>query len=59
MKKILILGAGVTGLSAAWKLSEHGYDVKVLDKENVVGGLAKTIKFNENYIDIGPHSFFL
>ena len=58
MKKILILGAGVTGLSAAWKLSEHGYDVKIIDKDIAVGGLAKTIKFNENYIDIGPHSFF-
>ncbi len=58
MKKIIILGAGITGLSAAWKLSEKKHDVLVIDKDHQVGGLAKTIKFNNNYVDIGPHSFF-
>ena len=58
MKKIIILGAGITGLSAGWKLTEKGYDVKIIEKENQIGGLAKTIKFENNYVDIGPHSFF-
>ena len=58
MKKILIIGAGITGLSAGLKLSEKGYDVTVIESENQVGGLAKTIKFNSSYVDIGPHSFF-
>ncbi len=58
MKKILILGAGITGLSAAWKLSEKGYDVKIIEMEPQVGGLAKTIKFKNSLVDIGPHSFF-
>ena len=58
MKKILILGAGITGLSTAWKLSNKGYDVTLIEKDTKVGGLAKTINFKENYFDIGPHSFF-
>ena len=58
MKKILILGAGITGLSAAWKLSEKGYDVEILEMDPLVGGLAKTIKFKNSLVDIGPHSFF-
>ena len=58
MKKIVILGAGITGLSAGWKLSEKGFDVTIIEKENQIGGLAKTIKFKNNFVDIGPHSFF-
>ena len=58
MKKILILGAGITGLSATWKLSEKGYDVEILEMDSLVGGLAKTIKFKNSLVDIGPHSFF-
>ena len=31
MKKIIIIGGGITGLSAAWKLSEKGFKVEVID----------------------------
>jgi protoporphyrinogen oxidase len=58
MKKIIILGAGVTGLSSGWKLSEKGFDVTIIEKDSEVGGLAKTINFNNNLVDLGPHSFF-
>ena len=47
--KIAIIGAGITGLSAAWKLSEKGYDVEILEMDPLVGGLAKTIKF-KNFV---------
>lgn len=57
-KKVLILGAGITGLSAAWKLSQDEYDVTIIEKDIAVGGLAKTIKFKDSFVDIGPHSFF-
>ena len=30
----------------------------IIEKENQIGGLAKTIKFKNNFVDIGPHSFF-
>ena len=58
MKKIIIIGAGITGLSAAWKLSGKGYKVDVIESDNSIGGLAKSIKVENYYFDIGPHSFF-
>ena len=33
MKKIIVIGGGVTGLSVAWKLSEKDYEVKVLEMD--------------------------
>ncbi|MDD5097390.1 MAG: FAD-dependent oxidoreductase [Candidatus Omnitrophica bacterium] len=41
-KRILILGAGLTGLSAAWHLQERGIDCKVFEKESEVGGLCRS-----------------
>ena len=34
MKNVIIIGGGVAGLGAAWRLSEQGYNVKVLVIEN-------------------------
>ena len=40
MTKVVILGAGISGLSAAYKLSKKNFDVTILEKENFFGGLA-------------------
>ena len=58
MKKVIIIGGGISGLSAAWKLSENGYKTHIIESDNQIGGLAKSIKFNNYIMDIGPHSFF-
>ena len=58
MKKIIIIGGGVTGLSAAWRLSEQGCKTIVIESEDEIGGLAKSIKIDDYILDIGPHSFF-
>ena len=58
MKNITIIGAGITGLSTAWKLTENGHKVKIIEKSDTVGGLARSIKIDNYYLDIGPHSFF-
>jgi len=58
MKKTVIIGGGITGLSVAWKLSENGYDVTVIESDKSIGGLAKTIEIEKYFFDIGPHSFF-
>ena len=57
MKKIIVIGGGVTGLSVAWKLSEKDYEVKVLEMDEFIGGLAKSIKMGNYFFDIGPHAF--
>ena len=38
-KKIAILGAGVTGLTAAYYLSKKGYNVTIFEKSEEVGGI--------------------
>ena len=58
MKKAIIIGGGITGLSTAWKLSENGCKVNVIERDNSIGGLAKSIKIENYLFDIGPHSFF-
>ena len=58
MKKVIIIGAGISGLSAAWKLSENGYKTTIIESEEQIGGLAKSIIIDDYILDIGPHSFF-
>jgi protoporphyrinogen oxidase len=56
-KKIVILGAGLSGLAAAEKLAKD-FDVLVIESEKQTGGLAKTIKFNGHLLDFGPHPIY-
>lgn len=55
--KVLVLGGGPCGLSAAWELSKHGYNVTVLEKESKVGGLCITNEYNGYRFDLGGHRF--
>ncbi len=55
MPKALVLGAGLAGLAAAWKLSEAGWQVSVLERQDRPGGLAATLKRGDFYFDYGPH----
>lgn len=57
-KKILIIGAGPAGLSAARVLSESGYSVEIFELESKVGGMSKSIELFSQIVDIGPHRFF-
>ena len=57
MKKIVVIGGGVAGLSVAWKLSEKGYEVKVIEMDKFIGGLARSVKVGNYFFDIGPHAF--
>jgi len=52
---IIIVGAGVTGLTVAHCLQEKGQDVVVLEKEPVVGGLCRSYRYGDFTFDIGPH----
>jgi len=54
----IIAGAGISGLSLAWKLQESGFRVEVLESDSLVGGLAGTVRENGYCLDFGPHSFF-
>jgi len=56
-KRVIILGAGLTGLTTAWKLASAGVPVIIIEKENDVGGLAGTIDWDGWKFDYGPHNF--
>jgi protoporphyrinogen oxidase len=58
-EKIVVLGAGPAGVSAAWRLSELGYPVTVLERDAAVGGMGKTINVGDYAVDYGPHTFHI
>jgi len=55
---VVIIGAGPAGLTAAYELSKHGVQCLVLEKDPVVGGLARTAEYKGHLFDIGGHRFF-
>ncbi len=57
-EKILIVGAGVCGMTLAFKLTEAGYPVTVVEKKKEIGGLARTYHYGRFFFDSGPHRFF-
>jgi protoporphyrinogen oxidase len=58
-KRVVILGAGPAGISAAWRLTKLGYPVTVLERDGAVGGMGRTIKVGDYSVDFGPHTFHI
>jgi protoporphyrinogen oxidase len=58
-EKIVVLGAGPAGITAAWRLSQLGYPVTVLERDSAVGGMGKTITLGKYAVDYGPHTFHI
>ncbi len=56
--RIVILGAGVSGLCAGWKLSQKGHEVTVVEKNGHVGGLASSFRYRNYAVDYGPHKIY-
>ena len=58
--KTIILGAGLSGISTAYFLQEDERieEIILLEKENVPGGLCRTIRTGEYLYDVGPHILF-
>ena len=52
---ISIIGGGIGGLYTAWKLSEKGFNVTIIEQQNFVGGFSSGIEHEGFKIDIGPH----
>src|SRR6476659_5211252 len=57
-KKVIIIGAGPAGLTAADQLCKEGVGSVVLDKDDVVGGISLTVNYKGYLFDIGGHRFF-
>ncbi len=57
MENIVIVGAGVAGLTAGYQLSQQGMKVTVVEKEDRPGGLARSFRYGDFIFDVGPHRF--
>ena len=60
-KKVIIIGAGPAGLTAAYELlkeNKEKYDITILEETNEIGGISKTVVYKNNRMDIGGHRFF-
>jgi protoporphyrinogen oxidase len=55
---IIVIGGGPAGLTAAYLLGKQGESVRVLEKDNQVGGIARTVEYKGFRFDIGGHRFF-
>ncbi len=60
MKKVLIIGAGPAGLTAAYELAEKSKDFEVIvfEESGAIGGISKTVNYKGNRMDMGGHRFF-
>lgn len=56
-KTVHILGAGPSGLVVASELVSKGYKVSIYEKNNISGGMCRTWKWKNHFVDTGPHIF--
>ena len=57
-KKVIVIGAGPAGLTAAYELSKANIRSIVLEKDSIVGGISRTVNYKGYHFDIGGHRFF-
>jgi protoporphyrinogen oxidase len=56
--KVLVIGGGPAGLTAAYALGKQGVRASVLEQGARVGGIARTESYNGYLFDIGGHRFY-
>ncbi|MEM5799580.1 MAG: FAD-dependent oxidoreductase [Candidatus Aenigmatarchaeota archaeon] len=54
----VILGAGPAGMACGFELNKSQKNFIILEKENQIGGMSKTLQFGDFKTDIGPHRFY-
>ena len=54
--RIAVIGAGLTGLTAAWTLRQAGLDVTVFEKSPHVGGAIGAVRIDGWLHELGPNS---
>lgn len=55
-KTVVVIGAGISGLTTAYLLSKKGIDVRIIEKKSVVGGSIESVNENGFLFDRGPNS---
>ncbi|MBK0402186.1 phytoene desaturase [Adhaeribacter sp. BT258] len=58
-KKVIVIGAGFSGISAATSLARKGYEVTVLEKNEGPGGRARVFREQGFTFDMGPSWYWM
>ena len=60
MKRVLVIGAGPAGLTAAYELLKKSdkYEVIIFEESEYFGGISRTVNYKGNRMDMGGHRFF-
>ena len=53
-RRVVVVGAGPGGLTAAMVLAQRGFDVLVLEKEEKIGGRNAEVVLGDYRFDLGP-----
>ncbi|PIN23007.1 Protoporphyrinogen oxidase [Handroanthus impetiginosus] len=53
MMRVAVVGGGISGLVAAYMLAKDGAEVVLYEKEDSLGGHAKTVNVDGNALDLG------
>ncbi|MEO6329320.1 MAG: phytoene desaturase family protein [Ginsengibacter sp.] len=59
MRKVIIIGSGFGGLSAASFMAKAGWDVTVIEKHEIPGGRARQLKASGFTFDMGPSWYWM
>lgn len=57
-QRVLVLGAGFTGLAAGVELTRLNRPFTIVEREQAVGGLSKTYLMEGTSFELGPHIYF-
>ena len=55
-KSIAVIGAGITGLTAAFRLTQRGHRVRLFEATTRIGGVIRTERSDGWLIECGPNS---
>ena len=56
--QVVVIGAGPAGLTAAYELAKHDVTSTVLEADDMVGGISRTVERDGWRFDLGGHRFF-
>jgi len=54
---VVVIGAGIAGLTTAFRLKEAGINVTILEQSSSAGGCIRTISQNGYLLELGPNTF--
>lgn len=55
--RVMIVGAGIAGLTLGHELVEAGHQVTLIEALPEIGGLARSFRYGDFCFDLGPHRF--